>query len=142
MDNLKERQYNEAIKRFEEIIKKLHINSEVITKFKNDRRCFSNRTTLDNDIILPIINEYEDKHDALVYYSILSSTPYGNVLDMLYVSKYEDEWYLGDITEDKYIYVASYNITTGYMEHGLILLGNYYGILVRDIEGECANLND
>nr|MBP3259260.1 hypothetical protein [Bacilli bacterium] len=129
---MKEKQFNEAINRFNKIIKKLHINSDIINKFKSGRRCFSNRTTLDNDIMLPIIKEHENKHDSLVYYSILSHTPWGDdVLDMLYVSKYEDEWYLGEITEDNYIYVASYNITTGYMEHGLILVDNYYGILVR-----------
>lgn len=141
MDNLKERQYNEALKKFDKIIKKLHINSEVVTKFKNGRRCFSNRTTLDNDIMLPIIKEYENKHDSLVYYSILSETPFGIVLDMLYVSKFEEEWYLSDIRDDKYVYTASINLTDNFMEHGLILLGNYYGILVRDIKGECVNLN-
>lgn len=129
---MKEKQYNEAINRFNKIINKLHINDQVLTKFKEGRRCFSNRTDCNNDIIEPIINEYELKHDALVYYSILSYNDYGDIVsDILYVSKYEDEWYLGDITEDNYIYSASYNITAKFMEHGLILLDNYFGILVR-----------
>ena len=129
---MREKQYNEAINRFNKIINKLHINDRVLTKFKEGRRCFSNRTECDNDIILPIIKEYEEKHDALVYYSILSYNEFGDmVLDMLYVSKYEDEWYLGEVRDDKYIYCASYNLTTNFLEHGLILLDNYFGILVR-----------
>lgn len=38
------------------------------------------------------VKEFEEKHNALVYHSILVPTIYGRLLNMLYISKYTEEW--------------------------------------------------
>ena len=97
---LREKQKQEALKRMS-ILKIMH---QVQDDFKNnDRVYYSERQSaiynailywLDNSKrFVDIVKDFEKKHNALVYHCQLTHLAYGdNLLTLLFVSKYEDEW--------------------------------------------------
>lgn len=89
----------EAIKR----MKKLELMDDVISLFsKEDRLYYSERqnkqfpATLywldNNEEYTKLVKEFEKKTGYVVYHCILTRTSFGTILDMLFVSKYEEEW--------------------------------------------------
>lgn len=105
MEDLKELQKEEAIKRLEKLVKL----KEVITSFKNNNHkwLFEYQSTIFKavaydinqnignpiyDEMLDIINKFEEKHHALVYVGMLNHTENGDMLSLLYVSDSPDEW--------------------------------------------------
>lgn len=80
-----------------------------------------------------LVTEFEEKHDYLVYYAILSYTSMGRMLSLLYISNREEEW-SGDWKELKQGFQMSYVFNLDipeYSEFGLIGFRPLFGELVR-----------
>ena len=77
--------------------------------------------------LIRAINDFEKEHNAYVYHIIYSYSSFGELFNMLYVSKYEEEWEQdkGDITTSQ-LYAYVWNKTTEYCsEIGLIGIEKY-----------------
>ena len=96
---LKEKQKAEALQR----MRMLQLMPQVIKDFeKNNKVYYSERQNaffnailywLDNDErYVKIINEFEKKHNCLVYHCQLTHMEFGDLLSLLYVSENEEEW--------------------------------------------------
>lgn len=58
-----------------------------------------------------IIKDFEEKYEGLVYHAILTHTSFGDLLDLLYVSKHEEEWEMDNEDLDGgYVMVYSNNL--------------------------------
>lgn len=97
--DLKQKQLNEAIKRME----KLDIMKSVIREFKNCGTIYySERANsmfpailywLDNNKEwMAMARKFEEENGAMVYHAQLTHTKFGDMLSLLFVSKYEEEW--------------------------------------------------
>lgn len=122
----------EAIKR----MKALGIIDDTIQQFEQaDLVSYSLRGGnywLDNSF-KQLVAEFEEKHDYLVYYAILSYTAIGKMLSLFYVSNREEEW-SGDWKELNEGFQMSYvfNLDTPeYSEFGLIGFKPIVGGLIR-----------
>lgn len=128
----KQRYKKEAIKR----MKALGIIDDTIQQFEQaDLVSYSLRGGnywLDNSFE-QLVAEFEEKHDYLVYYAILSYTAIGKMLSLFYVSNREEEW-SGDWKElnegFQMSYVFNLNIPE-YSEFGLIGFKPIFGGLIR-----------
>lgn len=92
-------QKEEAIKR----LMSLSILPDVIEDFvKNGTVYYSERmneifdgilfSTKNKAEFVEIIKDFEERNDALVYHAHLTHTEFGDLLSLLYVSKYQEEW--------------------------------------------------
>lgn len=125
---------NEAIKRMEV----LDIYSETIRQFEKEGLVSYSEPPLGTNYWLTeeqrkIIRDFEEEHNALVYFGIRSYTEFGTLDSFLFVSKYENEWVLdnNDIREGyAYAYVYNYDVPE-YSEIGLIGVQPRFGGLVR-----------
>lgn len=90
---------NEALRR----MKELGIMREVIEQFKKDNIVhYSERMNKQFNAVLywlsnekeyvDKVKEFENRTGSLVYHCILTHTEYGDILDMLHVSRYKEEW--------------------------------------------------
>lgn len=128
----KQRYKKEAIKR----MKALGIIDDTIQQFeKADLVSYSLRGGnywLDNSF-KQLVAEFEEKHDYLVYYAILSYTAIGKMLSLFYVSNREEEW-SGDWNELNEGFQMSYVFNLDipeYSEFGLIGFKPIFGGLIR-----------
>lgn len=115
---LKEKQKEEALVR----LSMLHVLPQVKKDFeKKDVVYYSERqnnifnavlyTIGEDSKYMPIIKEFEDKHNALVYHCQLTHTTFGDLLSMFYVSDSEDEWgYDKNDLKDNTAYVKVVNL--------------------------------
>ena len=94
----------EAIER----LKMLDLHENVLKDFEDDNKLnYSERVKLATGQREPygilywldnepewarLVKEFEDEHGALVYHATHEYTTFGECLDLLIVSKYEDEW--------------------------------------------------
>ena len=80
-----------------------------------------------------IVNEFEQKHNALVYHVIHTLTEFGEMYALLYVSEYEDEWsYDKDDIQCGYPLAYVKNVDDDFCsEFGSIGIKPQYGGLVR-----------
>ncbi|WP_429962103.1 hypothetical protein [Enterococcus sp. AZ083] len=122
----------EAIKR----MKALGIIDDTIQQFEQaDLVSYSLRGGnywLDNSF-KQLVAEFEEKHDYLVYYAILSYTAIGKMLSLFYVSNREEEW-SGDWKELNEGFQMSYVFNLDipeYSEFGLIGFKPIFGGLIR-----------
>lgn len=128
----KQRHKKEAIKR----MKALGIIDDTIQQFEQaDVVSYSLRGGnywLDNSF-KQLVAEFEEKHDYLVYYAILSYTAIGKMLSLFYVSNREEEW-SGDWKELNEGFQMSYVFNLDipeYSEFGLIGFKPIFGGLIR-----------
>ncbi|MEB5953086.1 hypothetical protein [Enterococcus innesii] len=126
------RYIKEAIKR----MKALGIIDDTIQQFEQaDLVSYSLRGGnywLDNSF-KQLVAEFEEKHDYLVYYAILSYTAIGKMLSLFYVSNREEEW-SGDWKELNEGFQMSYVFNLDipeYSEFGLIGFKPIFGGLIR-----------
>lgn len=104
VEDIKSLQKEEAIKRLE----LLNLHPNVLKDFKAGRitvsetmgRGFNGMLFWASDKDMEYIKEFEKEHDAIVYHAIRVNTSFGELLALLYVSKYTDEWDL-DIADLK-----------------------------------------
>ena len=87
-----EKKKEEALKR----MKLLELYPNVIKEFEKDNvvNLSENGGFLYwlNDEQKQIVTEFEEEHDALVYHVIHDFTEFGELLTLLYVSDYDEEW--------------------------------------------------
>ena len=77
----------EAIRR----MKMLGLNDKIIEKFEKDNiiTCSYQQTDFE-----PYVKEFQDSHPSdLVYHVIESPTSFGRILNILFVSKYREDWH-------------------------------------------------
>lgn len=103
MSQLKELQLKEAIRRLKILQEQYNLMETVITEFeKEDTLYYSERITQDYKGILfwidnkeefsNIIKQFEEEQKAVVYHAILNHTELGDMLNLLFVSQYQEEW--------------------------------------------------
>lgn len=123
----------EAIER----MKTLGIFPQTIKQFKGGQVSYSEPPLganywLDEDQE-KIVREFEEEHNALVYFVIRSYTELGKLDALLYVSDYEEEWEMDreDISEGYALaYVYNYDVPY-FSEIGSIGVRERFGGLVR-----------
>lgn len=128
-----EKKKQEAINR----MKALGIFSETIKQFKGGQVSYSEPPLganywLDEDQE-KIVKDFEEEHNALVYFVIRSYTEFGKLDALLYVSDYEEEWEM-DMEDiyDEYALAYVYNYDDPYCsEIGSIAVRGRFGGLVR-----------
>ena len=118
--DLRTMQKQEALKRLE-ILKENGLLKNVVDDFKkNDLIYYSEQTKMGGilyyctqsngaDKYVKIIEEFEKEHNAIVYHAIHIFTEFGELLNLLYVSSYDEE-YEQDKQDLKENYVFSYVI--------------------------------
>lgn len=96
---LKEKQKAEALKR----MRMLNLMSNVIKDFEKKNKVYysERQNNIFNAILywvdnkkeyVDLVNEFEKKHNALVYHCQLTHMEFGDCLSLLYVSQNEEEW--------------------------------------------------
>ncbi len=84
-------------------LKEMKLLGSVISLFsKEDRLYYSERINKQYSAVLNVLDEneelykkvkeFEEKTGNLVYHCILTQTTFGTILDMLFISTYEEEW--------------------------------------------------
>ncbi len=129
----KAKQKQEALER----MKMLKLSDNIIREFEKDNII----NMSENSGILywleekeqAIVNEFETKHDALVYHVIHNYTEFGELYALLYVSNDEDEWgYDKDDIKCGCVLAYVKNVTDDWCsEFGSIGVKPQYGGLVR-----------
>jgi hypothetical protein len=130
----KENKKAEAIKR----MKVLNIFPQTIQQFKRSNLVSYSEPPMGanywlDDEQVKLVKEFEEKHNALVYFVIRSYAEFGKLDSFLYVSDHEEEWELDheDIADGYALaYVYNYDIPE-YSEFGSIAVQNRFGGLVR-----------
>ena len=120
----KEQQRQEAIARLR-ILEERGLMPEVRRDFENGRVMWSERVVIpglgangilyhldENPEFEKIIRDFEAENDSLVYHATHEVFEFGEVLDIFYVSKYEEEWLAQDRAdlEDGYCLVYAANL--------------------------------
>lgn len=100
---MKDKMMEEATKRMK-ILEKQGLYSAAMQQWKYGRPCFSQMTNVLGTMTgvlytfeeMPELNNLkewlEKEYDCMVYHGIYCITPYGRLMNFLYVSKYEEEW--------------------------------------------------
>ena len=122
-EELRKLQKDEVIKRLKIIEKEYNLHKNVLKEFKEDETIYysEDRGGVFSGILywlrnkeeyIEIVKNIEEKEDIFVYHCILKHTIDGDVLTMLYVSKYIDEWEIdrNDLTTGN-ILVYVYNMS-------------------------------
>ena len=127
-----ENKKQEAIER----MKTLGIFSQTIRQFKDGTVSYSEPTGANywlDEAQEKIVKEFEEEHNALVYFVIRSYTEFGKLDALLYVSDYEEEWEMDmEDIKDGYALAYVYNYDVPYFsEFGGIAVKNRFGGLVR-----------
>lgn len=102
-EDLKELQKQEALNRLMLLQMNFNLMENVIKEYEQEDTTYYSeyQNKVFNGILYWVSNseeltnaikEFEEKHNALVYHSILVPTIYGRLLNMLYISKYTEEW--------------------------------------------------
>lgn len=82
---------------------------------------------------MKMVREFEEKYNALVYHAVHSYTEFGELLSLLYVSDYEEEWPI-DHEDIPYGVVMTYTINLDepmFSEFGSICVKPAAGGLLR-----------
>lgn len=142
--DLRTMQKQEALKRLE-ILKEKGLLKNVVDDFKkNDLIYYSEQTKMGGilyyctqsngaDKYVKIIEEFEKEHNAIVYHAIHIFTEFGELLNLLYVSSYDEE-YEQDKQDLKENYAFSYVVNLNdemFSEFGSIVYKVKSGGLIR-----------
>ena len=134
----KEIKITEAVNR----MRKLGLYNQVINEFKNDQVVEYSEPTKLGGILYWVSNnpeweqeimKFESEYNGLVYHVIHSYTEFGELLNLLYVSDYEDEWEMeNDDIEDGYVFSYVVNLDNPmFSEFGTIGVREAAGGLIR-----------
>ena len=133
MEDLKQLQINEAIKR----MKLIRIFDKTIDEFKDEglisKSIRGGLYWIDNDDEKRV-QEFEEKYNAVVYSIIENNTEFGKVQALFYVSKNVDEWNLDvEDLENGISNCYVYNLDCPeFSEFGAIGFRNVFGGLIRE----------
>ena len=86
-----------------------------------------------NDREKAVVKDFEEKHNAVVYHTLHTTTEFGELLAILYVGQYQEEWEMDreDIGEGYALaYVYNYDVPY-FSEIGSIGVRERFGGLVR-----------
>lgn len=118
-------------------MKMLGLHASVINEFKEDEILNASEGSgflyWLNDDDKKWVQEWQNKTGNLVYHIIKTDTPVGQLMSILYISKYEEEW---EIEKDEMqygillAYVRNINIEE-FSEYGRIGIQKAFGGLVR-----------
>ena len=129
---MKEKQRAEAVKR----MKKLGMMAQPIKEFEKEGKL--NRSEFGgilywlNDEEQKMVDKFEQETGGLVYHVIHSYANIGETYNLLFVSKYEEEWEMDDEDiADGYALANVINLTFGIEEMGTIGIRESVGGLVR-----------
>lgn len=98
-----------------------------------------------------MVTNFEKIQHAIVYHTILTETKFGKMLSMLFVGKYEDEWFMDEENFKKsytQVYVENLDYpdcseigTIGIecTENGISIDNDYNGLVIRN--GICKQIN-
>lgn len=134
MSSLKERQKAEAISR----MKKLNIHEQTIKEFEESGVVNKSEGIgylfwlSDNE--KEIVAEFEKEYGAMVFHVIHSLTNFGELYNLLFVSKHEEEWASDNADLDDSMYVIAQVVNATYPEFsemGGIIVEPSIGGLVR-----------
>ena len=132
MTPTKEEQLKECLHR----LKLSGLCQEVITDFQNGQLYKTEQLGIlyyANDKEKAVVKDFEEKNNAMVYHILHSNTEFGELLAILYVGQYKEEWEMDreDLKEGiAFSYV--HNLTCPeYSEFGSIGFTPKYGGLVR-----------
>lgn len=133
MTELRKKQKIEAIKR----MKELHIMQQPIKEFQKE-----GKVNLSENIGIlyylsdeeqKMVDEFEQKHDALVYHVIKTNTNIGRMYSLLFVSKYTEEWEMDNMDLKNgvaFVYVFNQDMPDC-SEFGCISIKPSFGGLMR-----------
>ena len=132
MEDLKQLQINEAIKR----MKLIRIFDKTIDEFKDEgliSKSIRGGLYWIDDEDKKRVQEFEEKYNAVVYSVIENNTEFGKVQALFYVSKNVDEWNLDvEDLENEISNCYVYNLDCPeFSEFGAIGFRNTFGGLVR-----------
>ncbi|MDU2025372.1 MAG: hypothetical protein E6729_07400 [Finegoldia magna] len=133
MEDLKQLQINEAIKR----MKLIRIFDKTIDEFKEEgtisKSIRGGLYWIDNDDEKRV-QEFEEKYNAVVYSIIENNTEFGKIQALFYVSKNVDEWNLDvEDLENGISNCYVYNLDCPeFSEFGAIGFRNVFGGLIRE----------
>lgn len=96
MDNLRELQKNEAVKRLEILTKKFNLKANILEDFKRDKISLSIEKYLtsieDNSTFKEIVNMHEQQNNSLAYYGIVFKAFDMLMFAILTVSPHIEDW--------------------------------------------------
>lgn len=132
-EELRKEQKEEAIKRIKELTKVYNLDSSMLDSF-NSNHVLGNdtiereRTPEEKEHYIQLMNDFMEKHNAIIYYYVLSNIKYDNqtleTLNIFYVGQYKEDWENVKTPENDEVYVYSYNLTIpDYSEFGYIGVG-------------------
>ena len=86
-----------------------------------------------NDTEMAVVKDFEKEHNAVVYHILHSNTEFGELLALLYVSKYKEEWQTDrEDLKDNIALSYVYNVDCpDFSEFGSIGFAQRFGGLVR-----------
>lgn len=125
----------EAKKQAIKCLKALNLHPNVIREFKKGKLNYSLMGGLYwvDDELKEMIKEIETEKEILVYHCIRSATNFGELIDCLYVSKYEEEW-ANDLEDIKSKQACSFCINLNdplCSEFGVIGVKPIFGGVIR-----------
>lgn len=133
------RQRKEAVRRLEQLTETFDLKKDFLNRFQDGVVAYCYRTCQEDGFAAPKDfkldwrlekESFEYLYDTLVYLVLVNKTAYGEMLSMLYVSSYEEDWEYERLTED-YITAYVYNLDTEFGELGDVFLTSKDGVLIR-----------
>ena len=118
-------------------MKALGIFPQTIRQFKGGQVSYSEPTGANywlDEEQEKLVREFEEEHNALVYFVIRSYTQFGKLDSLLYISDHEEDWEMDreDIINYRYAFAYVYNYDVPeYSEFGTIAVRERFGGLVR-----------
>lgn len=139
MEDIKETQRQECIRRLEMLTKKYDLCKNILKEFKKDNTIYYSENGFlywlsNKQEYVDIIKNFEKKYGAMVYFTILSHTDFGDILNIFYVSKEQEEWYMDidNIRNSNYSMVYAENLSEPiFSEFGTIIIAEKFGSLER-----------
>ena len=133
------------VKKINEAIKRMHtlgIMPQIINDFRKNQKVYYSEPTPLGGILYWLSNEqewekkireFEEKYNGLVYHVIHNYTEFGEILSLLYVSEYDEEWDAEyDDLMDGYVFAYCINLTEPmFSEFGGIAVQEKAGGLIR-----------
>lgn len=121
-EELRKLQKDEVIKRLEIIEKQYNLHKNVLKEFRENETIYYSEDRggafsgilywlRNKEEYIEIVKNIEEKEDIFVYHCILKHTTDGDILTMLYISKYIEEWEIdhNDLTTGN-VLVYVYNL--------------------------------
>lgn len=132
----REEQKHEAVKRLNQLSKRLVLAPNIKKYFEDDKLYYSylySMDTIDYDQrYAKAVKDFEQKHKELVYHVIELKTGIGTILTFLFVGANKESWSIERRHNDRilaYSFIVEYGVDAG--EYGSVCLAAPFGFLTR-----------